>query len=1448
MKFGKTLHIIILALSVMFLTGHFLLNSRTIQQDAACHAVRIAQNALGTDVTAGRVQLVYPFGVRVENLTIYDTKHDTLAHAASVSLRFKPSQLLRNHLSVTSIRVNSPVLKLNRDSVGADPNYAFLYALRTSQSNRKMSFRANSILVRNASIRYDLRTAPQTDSIFNANHLNLTGLTANLSLKAFSTDSITFIVRKLGFDEKSGFRLSKTKGTVTVGREWTDLSGFTLSTPNGEIQAIQLLANIGLDTIPHGIPAMRANIKAKLAGADLKAFVPGLSDMTAPLDLALQMSSTGREITISNLSLKDNNSILEIGAYGSVTIDSTLRITECNNIQAQGTFSRNLPEWLECQLAGFGEFLPEQLRSLGNGSFHAVANGTACNPEASVTIEADAGRLQCNISGNNSKYHGEIIASDVRLASVTGKPDLGNISMKAQTDMEYADQSFQGTFRSMVHDVTYKGYTYRGVNISGAYNQHQLQADLDFSDRNGSLAINSSVDISGDHSYELTVRADSLNLSAYKLVPRDSMSLSAVLTASLNGQDIDALAGRIRVDSLGYADSDGNWQMDNMTVNIGGLSDSARIITAIADFMNISVVGNYRLSQLPASVVASCHDISPVVGKMLSDILGTTEQDISNIYSFEADISNTDFMGTVFHYPVSLGQSAHMLLSVNDTAHTCTGNISVPQITIKGQGISNINLALDSKEGACNTSLDGIINNTSQGDLNLTLSWLAFTDIIRGSYSWNNSNGNLKGNVNTISQFFDYNARKGLKSMTMIDSTQFTMRGTMWNLGLTDIRTDNHKISISGFKLSNADQYVYADGTVSSDSTDILSLAMKGIDLNRILNTFQKNDVMALKGIASGRLSIAGLTGNPAFYGSVEVDSLHFMNSYHGNLIADCYWNSQTRQVELAGIANDPGVSRTGISGYYTPGNRYLDVYFDAFHTDLYFVNTWTKGIFKEMGGRATGPIHLFGALPQLDLEGDAIIEDAFFTQDNINTTFLIQHDTLQFEPGLMLFRDVEFYDQQGHDGLLTCIINHNHFKEWRVDMNANVADMQVYSQPRSDKSPIFASVYAEGSMNLRFNQKNGLSITVDARTAPGTRIGYTPTAGTVNEYGFLTIVDRNTLTIDGQSVANMLPTETNSKNKLNLDFDIQCSEDALIELSTASLAGFFRGNGDISLSYDSKEGPILNGIYNLSYGKCSLSLEDVIRKNFTLMEGSYVRFNGSPSDTELNLQTYHNVNSASIYDLDPTTSTTNNVRVRCLMGITGRVTEPQIAFNIDMPTGTTEEKDILASATATEEQRNIQFMYLLAIGRFYAFDNSNNSIAQANTPTAMESLVNSTVSGQINNLLSQVLNSENLTLSSNVSASSYLSNDATNLSNKELEGILEAHLFNNRLLVNGNFGYRENTINNTSNIIGDFEVKYLLLPKHGISIRGYNKTNDKYFTKATLTTQGVGLVFEKDF
>ena len=81
-----------------------------------------------------------------------------------------------------------------------------------------------------------------------------------------------------------------------------------------------------------------------------------------------------------------------------------------------------------------------------------------------------------------------------------------------------------------------------------------------------------------------------------------------------------------------------------------------------------------------------------------------------------------------------------------------------------------------------------------------------------------------------------------------------------------------------------------------------------------------------------------------------------------------------------------------------------------------------------------------------------------------------------------------------------------------------------------------------------------------------------------------------------------------------------------------------------------------------------------------------------------------------------------------------------------------------------------------------------------------------------------------------------------------EVDLALSSYLLNNRLLFNGNFGYRDKTLNNNS-FIGDFDIEYLLNKSGNIRLKAYNRYNDQaFYVKSALTTQGVGVMFRKDF
>ncbi len=81
-----------------------------------------------------------------------------------------------------------------------------------------------------------------------------------------------------------------------------------------------------------------------------------------------------------------------------------------------------------------------------------------------------------------------------------------------------------------------------------------------------------------------------------------------------------------------------------------------------------------------------------------------------------------------------------------------------------------------------------------------------------------------------------------------------------------------------------------------------------------------------------------------------------------------------------------------------------------------------------------------------------------------------------------------------------------------------------------------------------------------------------------------------------------------------------------------------------------------------------------------------------------------------------------------------------------------------------------------------------------------------------------------------------------------EVDLALSSALLNNRLLLNGNLGYRDKATSSTT-FIGDFDIEYLLNSPGTWRLKAYNHFNDQnYYLRSALTTQGVGLVFKKDF
>ena len=282
------------------------------------------------------------------------------------------------------------------------------------------------------------------------------------------------------------------------------------------------------------------------------------------------------------------------------------------------------------------------------------------------------------------------------------------------------------------------------------------------------------------------------------------------------------------------------------------------------------------------------------------------------------------------------------------------------------------------------------------------------------------------------------------------------------------------------------------------------------------------------------------------------------------------------------------------------------------------------------------------------------------------------------------------------------------------------------------------------------------------------------------------------------------------------------------------------KGTGNIRTEFYNKGDVKMFGNYRINQGVYKFSLQEVIRKDFLIKDGSTITFNGAPLDANMDIQASYTVNSASLNDLMPDASSIiqqPNVRVNCIMNLSGMLVRPTIKLGIELPNERDEVQTLVRNYISTEEQMNMQILYLLGIGKFYTEDARNNN----QNSNVMSSVLSSTLSGQLNNALSQVFETNNWNIGTN------LSTGDKGWTDMEVEGILSGQLLNNRLLINGNFGYRDNPMANT-NFVGDFEAEWLINRSGDIRLKAYNETNDRYYTKTNLTTQGVGIMYKKDF
>ena len=1401
-----------------------------VQQSLASGVASVISSKLNTRVEIGRVDLGFLNRLVIDNTTIYDQGGKPMVRAARLAVRIDLLQLVEGRIRISSAQVFSTHFTLYRANAASAPNFQFaLDALASKDSTKAktpLDLSVNSFIMRHCSVKYDQLDRPHTPGRFNPAHLHITNIGTYIRLNALTDDSLNVALNTLSATEQSGVKVDAMSLSLVAGGSECRLRDLSLRLPHSHIAIADITARyrrLADGKVDMGSLRYSALVKsASITPSDLSPVVPQLADYRNPLQLRLSASGTAKRVNVNRLQITSPSGELSASADGWYEAS-----------KPHASWSVNIHD------------LHSSLKILQPLSYVGLRGSASCTTSGVITtaavVNTDAGSADVNMTlSANRHFSGTLAASDIALGTLLNDSRLGDVSASLSLSGSLPKGKRPTvTAEGEVSKFAYNGYTYSNININGSYADNTVKGSLIIDDPNISLVAQGEyADLGKGKQLVVEAQLDHFRPSVTRLTDKwGDAVFSSSITADLQASGVNDSKGVVTIGHFRMQSSSDTCTINNLQVR-GGFDSHEHYLVMESDFGYAMLTGHFNYSSLVSSVTSQIGRHIPVIAPKNKDYEG------DNNFTLIAHLNSTKWMRPLLGVPLDIRRPLLLRTNVSDASKSMVVECEAPLFIYDGATFSHANVNLHSHADSLICSAE-VKKHQDNGDiLDLSTRCNAADNLVDMSLGWLNE-GKSRGCLNATSSF-GKNSQGVTYAHVVVKPSDLTIGDKTWLVKSSDIHYTPKHIDIREFTIAHDRQHIIVNGTASASKSDSLHIDLNGIDVRYVLDLVNFHPV-DFDGSASGKALIVAPFGDMSAHADLTVRDFLFERGRMGVLSANVNWNKQESQIDIDAIANDGDDARTIIKGYVSPKRDYIDLGIQADSTHIDFMHSFTESFISEIDGRAVGKVRLAGPLSTINLTGQLVVNGSAMISP-LNCRYTLDNDTVTLVPDEIELKNAVIRDAYGNAGYVNGFIHHKHLTRLSYDLEVAADNLLAYDIRSFGDDTFYGTVFADGTVGIH-GRSGYLRMDIDVTPRHGSTFVYN--ASTNDQISNQEFIKWNDVTSLIPNSSSLIPNSSslipNSSSDMFINFNINCTPEATIRLLMDSRTNDYitmQGNGMLRATYYNKGAFNLFGTYTLAHGTYGITIQNIIKKNFTFREGGTFVFGGNPYDATLNLQAIHTVNGVSLADLNVGNSFTNNtIKVNCLMNIGGIARNPQVSFDLDMPTVSSDEKQMIRSVLNSEDELNQQVVYLLGIGRFYPTGTNNSaSREQSETSLAMQSLLSGTISSQISSVLNTVIKNDNWNFGANISTGDEGWNNA------EYEGTVNGRLLNNRLLINGQFGYRDNVNTANTNFIGDFDIRYLLMPNGNLALKVYNQTNDRYFTKSSLNTQGVGIIMKKDF
>ena len=516
--------------------------------------------------------------------------------------------------------------------------------------------------------------------------------------------------------------------------------------------------------------------------------------------------------------------------------------------------------------------------------------------------------------------------------------------------------------------------------------------------------------------------------------------------------------------------------------------------------------------------------------------------------------------------------------------------------------------------------------------------------------------------------------------------------------------------------------------------------------------------------------------------------------------------------------------------------------------------------VLQSISGRVSGNLAVTGALTAPDLQGSVTFRNTQFNPGALNTSFLLQEETVALENQRVTFDQLTLRDNLENRAVLNGTIDLDKEADSNFDLTLMASEFQLINKSAAQGNLYFGSVFADldgrvsGTfenpviqLNSAFRKRSDFSFVI-----PG---GRTPTGE-----GIIQFVDADQP--DTRQSDSLVQIETVRSRSTNLEVSASAAltDRFTLTIITNPLTGErlqINGDGDLAFELDRSGEMSLIGKYEISKGSYNLQLFDVIKREFTIEPGSFLNWSGEILEANADIAAVYEVNTSldELMQYGQGTAGTDAVYgsadVEVVMRLTGPLLTPEIEFDIRSKEQGAAIVAALSGLRNNPSELNKQVFSLLVLNRFMGESATAPDPLSYDFSNQSRQSLSSLLSKQLDRFADQYIKKVDL----DIEIDSYETGMESEVAARtDVSMDLSTNVFNDRLTleVGGSLAVEEPGIRGENieagDLAGDFRVEYKLSKDGVYRVNVFNKTDYENEIDGEVTKTGVSFIFNKDF